>query len=83
MTTSNSIVTNSIDNTLFIEKAAIRGTDSLRYVIMKDGLSVVKKEIKVGIENEEFFEITKGLNENDKVLMAAPENEAVLEVVRL
>ncbi|MCT4645550.1 MAG: efflux RND transporter periplasmic adaptor subunit [Carboxylicivirga sp.] len=83
MTTSNSIVTNSIDNTLFIEKAAIRGTDSLRYVIMKDGLSVVKKEIKVGIENEEFFEITKGLNENDKVLMAAPENEAELEVVRL
>nr|WP_319397259.1 HlyD family efflux transporter periplasmic adaptor subunit [uncultured Carboxylicivirga sp.] len=83
MTSTNTIVTNSIDNALFVEKAAVLGNDSLRYVIKKDGLSVVRQEVKVGYENEMFYSIEKGLSEGDKVYINYAENAKDKELVRL
>ncbi|MBS2211077.1 efflux RND transporter periplasmic adaptor subunit [Carboxylicivirga mesophila] len=83
MTTSNTIITQSKSNTLFIEKSAVRGSDSLKYVFKKSGLSVVRQEVNVGIENEQFFEILQGLDEKDIVLTVEPENAAQLDTIRL
>ncbi|WP_430809826.1 MULTISPECIES: efflux RND transporter periplasmic adaptor subunit [unclassified Carboxylicivirga] len=83
MTTSNTIITQRIENTLFVEKSAVLGNDTLRYVIVKEGLHLLKKEVETGLENESFFEIKRGLAEHTKVLIESPDNLAELEIERL
>ncbi len=83
MTTGNNIITHSKANALYIEKNAVRGSDTLRYVYKKEGLSVTRQEVLLGIENEDYFEILQGLKENDIILTVAPDNEEDLDTIRL
>jgi multidrug efflux pump subunit AcrA (membrane-fusion protein) len=83
MTTSNAIVTNSKSQALYIEKSAVMGNDTMRFVYKKNGLSVTKQEVVLGIENEDYFEILEGLKEKDLVLTVAPDNEKELDTLRL
>ncbi len=83
MTSSNTIVTNSIDTAVFVEKEAILGNDSIRYVIKKDGLSVVKQEVELGQENELFYSINKGIKEGDKVYVNYDKDPDEITLIRL
>ncbi|MCU4177162.1 efflux RND transporter periplasmic adaptor subunit [Carboxylicivirga sp. N1Y90] len=83
MTTTNTIITNSITDALFVDKKAVFGNDTLRYVVIKDGFQTKRQEIKVNLENEDFFQITEGLQERDKVLLNAPDNVSELPLLRL
>lgn len=56
------------ENILSIEKDAILG-DVIKYVFVKKGNIAKKKLVKTGIENEEYVEITEGLNEKDTVIL--------------
>ncbi|TRX71902.1 efflux RND transporter periplasmic adaptor subunit [Carboxylicivirga sp. M1479] len=83
MTTNNSIITNRIETTLMVDKSAIFNQDSINYVIKKDGFKLIKQEVKLGLENDKFFQVTKGLMENDKVLSHLPDNADKLEIIKL
>ncbi len=83
MTTSNTISTNRLDDAVFVEKLAVMGNDSLRYVIKKDGLSLVRQEVEIGQENELFYSVVKGLNEGEKVLVHYKDNPSDLSLIRL
>ncbi len=83
MTTSNTIITNSIDETLYLDKKAVFENDTITYVIQRNGLSLIRKEVKTGLETDEYFQITKGLKENDKVLLQQDTDGEISELIRL
>lgn len=74
MTTSNRILTNQEDNVLMIPLEAIFSKDSISYTYVKSGYSIEKKQVELGLSNNEVVIITKGLNENDIVYLSKPED---------
>ncbi|WP_430816224.1 efflux RND transporter periplasmic adaptor subunit [Carboxylicivirga sp. RSCT41] len=83
MTTTNYIITNRIDNTLFIDKKAVLGNDTINYVVQKKGLSFIRKEVITGLETEDHFQIIDGLNENEKVILEYSDNIGDAKLIRL
>lgn len=71
MTTSNSIVTNSFENVLYVPLEAVYSNDSLTYVYKKNN---VKRLVLLGEENENKVIIEKGLKEGERVYLSKPEN---------
>lgn len=73
MTTSNDILVAEVDSVLFIPLDAVHKDEEnpkLTYVIVKDGSSFIKKEIKLGMMNENEVIIEKGLDKDDKILLS-------------
>lgn len=67
MTTRNKIVVNQVKDALMVPRSALIYDDSLIFVLKKEGLSFVKKEVKLGDENETMVHIIAGLSEKDKI----------------
>ncbi len=74
MTTSNHINISEMENRLQIPLEAIFGEDSLSFVYVKNGVSLLRQEVLLGKANDEFVIVEKGLEEGDEVLLNAPEN---------
>jgi RND family efflux transporter MFP subunit len=74
MTTSNHILINELSNELQIPLEAVFGNDSLSYVYMRSGMSIVKQEVLLGPANDEVVIIKSGLKEEDEVLLNAPDD---------
>ncbi|MDO7172879.1 efflux RND transporter periplasmic adaptor subunit [Mariniflexile sp. AS56] len=72
MTTSNRILTHQEDNVLMAPLEAIFSKDSISYAYVKSGYSIEKKQVELGLANNEVVIIKKGLNENDVVYLNAP-----------
>jgi len=72
MTTSNTILTKTIKNVLFVPIDALETTDSLVYVYVKDGITNKKQLVKTGESNDNEIIILGGLKENDVILLNAP-----------
>lgn len=83
MTTTNSIITYSNPEAIYVDKRAVFGSDSLYFVLIKDGFQIKRQEIKISFENEEFFQIIDGVKEKDQVLLNAPDNLNELPLLRL
>ncbi len=83
MTTKNMIVTSVIPNVMFVPIESIQRTDSVSFVYKKDGLSIVKQQVRVGATNENEIIITKVLTEGDNVYLLPPENADKLKLVKL
>ena len=83
MTTKNMIVTSVIPNVMYVPIESIQRTDSVSFVYKKDGLSIVKQQVRVGATNENEIIITKGLTEGDNVYLLPPENADKLKLVKL
>ncbi len=75
MTTSNTILTKTIKNVLFIPIDALQTADSTVFVYLKDGLTHKKQIVKTGESNDNEIIITEGLKENDIILLNAPADE--------
>ncbi|MCX6269500.1 MAG: efflux RND transporter periplasmic adaptor subunit [Bacteroidetes bacterium] len=73
MTTKNKILTNIIENVLFIPIEAIFNNDSVTFVYKKDGASASKQQVIVGQSNENEIIVKAGLNADDVVLLVPPE----------
>ncbi len=71
MTTSNSIVTNSFENVLYVPLEAVHSNDSLTYVYRRNN---VKRLVLLGEENENEVIIEKGLKEGNRVYLSKPAN---------
>lgn len=74
MTTSNKILTHQEDDVLLIPLEAVFSKDSISYSYVKSGYSIVKKQIELGLSNNEVVIINKGLKENDIVYLNKPED---------
>jgi len=83
MTTKNMIVTSVIPNVMYVPIESIQRTDSVSFVYKKDGLSIIKQQVRVGATNENEIIITKGLTEGDNVYLLPPENADKLKLVKL
>lgn len=73
MTTSNKILTMQKDDVLMASLESIFAKDSISYVFVKSGYSIEKKEVELGLANNEVVIINKGLEENDVVYLNKPD----------
>ena len=80
MTTKNKILTDIVNNVLFIPIEAVFNNDSVTFVYKKDGGSAVKQQVVVGQSNENEIIIKAGLQEKDVVLLVPPEKSDKLAI---
>ncbi len=83
MTTSNAVRTFTVRNALFIPLEAIVSEDGVPYVYKRAGSGAIRQEVEAGAMNDDEVVITRGLAENDRVLLSPPANGATLQLVRL
>lgn len=83
MTTSNRIKIKELSNVVFIPLEAVFTEESIQYVFLKEGGSIIKKQIETGEASEEYIVVTKGLEEGQEISMIAPEDAEKMEIVRL
>ncbi|TBM99783.1 HlyD family efflux transporter periplasmic adaptor subunit [Hyunsoonleella flava] len=73
MTTSNRILTHTEEDVLMIPLEAVFSKDSITFSYVKSGYSIQKKQIALGLSNNEVVIVEKGLEENDIVYLNKPE----------
>ena len=72
MTTSNKIITQTIEDGLFIPLECLHSEfDSITYVYKKDGIKTIKQEVMIGDANSENVLIISGLKEGDRVSLSS------------
>ncbi len=73
MTTSNSIIAKTLDSVLFIPLECLHSfNDTVTYVFVKDGLSIIKQEVMVGERNASDAVIEKGLSPSQRLYLSVP-----------
>ncbi|HEY9117737.1 MAG TPA: efflux RND transporter periplasmic adaptor subunit [Roseivirga sp.] len=73
MSTSNRIIAKVIEEAMFVPVEAIHSQgDSITYVVLKDGLNIVKQEVELGISNSDQVIIRSGLNAGQSVYLSDP-----------
>jgi multidrug efflux pump subunit AcrA (membrane-fusion protein) len=79
MTTSNKILTNYLKKAIYIPLEAIHSIEDKNdknevknFVYLKNGSKILKKEVKVGLINEESAIIESGLNTSNNILLNKP-----------
>lgn len=84
MTTSNKIVAAVMDSVLFVSLEALHSqSDSVTYVFVRNGPSIVKQEVQVGETNANDAVIKLGLKVGDKVYLSVPAGKEDDEVAYL
>ena len=74
MTTSNKILTHKEDKVLMVPLEAIFSKDSISYTYVKSGYSISKKQVELGLSNNNVVIINRGLKVNDIVYLSKPED---------
>ena len=73
MSTSNKIVAKVIEEAMFVPVEAVHSQgDSITYVLLKEGLNIVKQEVELGISNSDQVIIKAGLSEGQSVYLSDP-----------
>ncbi len=83
MTTSNAIQTFRIPDALYIPIEAVSADSVMTSVYKLSGSGVVRQEVETGTMSDDEVVVLRGLDENDRVLLAPPANRETLKVVRL
>lgn len=83
MTTGNEILVAKLDSVLSVPLECVHTESGLTYVFKKNGRSVVKQEVALGMLNENATVVTRGLTAQDELLLATPPEPGKLTVVRL
>jgi hypothetical protein len=74
MTTSNTIIAGELKDVLFVPVEALHSQgDSVTFVFKKEGLGIVKQEVKIGQANSDEAVIVLGLKESDVVYLSDPD----------
>ncbi|WP_419882495.1 efflux RND transporter periplasmic adaptor subunit [Peribacillus sp. B-H-3] len=76
MSTEADILTNSKNNALYIPIEAVRTNNEEKYVLIgspskENGSLAVRQDVKIGIHNDQYVEITSGLEEGQTVELPA------------
>ncbi|MCF6360356.1 MAG: efflux RND transporter periplasmic adaptor subunit [Cyclobacteriaceae bacterium] len=73
MTTSNKIIISTLDTANFVAMECLHSkNDSITYVFLKDGLSVKKQEVEIGLNNMNEVVIINGVAEGDRLYLSIP-----------
>ncbi len=83
MTTGNGIETLGIKNVLHVPLETVLNESGVPYVFRRSGAGFTKQEVETGAMNDDEVVITKGLAENDQVLLSPPADKDKLGLVRL
>lgn len=83
MTTSNKILTHSESNVLMIPLEAVFIQDDIKYAFIKKGYSIKKKQIELGLANNDVVIVNKGLEEGDEVYLSKPEDQEEKQIILL
>ncbi|MEP1032117.1 efflux RND transporter periplasmic adaptor subunit [Ekhidna sp.] len=72
MTTSNKIITKTVEDALFVPLESLHSQyDSITYVFKKSGASTIKQEVIIGDANAENVHIIAGLEIGDRVNLSS------------
>ncbi len=83
MTTSNLILAETIENTLFVPLEGVHNENGVTFTFKKSGMGIIKQEIKLGKTNDNEAIILEGLKENEEIMLSMPPNPENIELVRL
>lgn len=83
MTTGNAVATFATRNVLHVPLEAVLTEQGVPFVYRRDGGGITKQEVERGMMNDEAVVITRGLAENDEVLLSPPADRDKLKMVRL
>ncbi len=83
MTTSNEIITKTLEQVLQVPLEAIFNQEGITFVYRKDGVGISKQEVKIGASNDEFAVIEEGLKEADEVFLTEPSSALETEITLL
>jgi RND family efflux transporter MFP subunit len=83
MTTGNAIIALRVPDVLFVPLEEVNSEGGVAFVFKQAGGRVIKQEIATGAMNDDEVIVTKGLEEDDRVLLSAPEDRDQLQLVRL
>ena len=83
MTTSNAVATHTIKDALFIPIEAVHSDSGVAFVYTRDGARLVRKEIETGAMNDDEIVVSRGLTDDDRVLLAPPIDGLSLPLVAL
>ncbi len=84
MTTSNLILAEVLPDALFVPlEALFTQGDSLTFVYKKDGLSVIRQQVRIGKTNENEVVILEGLQEGETVALTDLASKAGESIVQL
>lgn len=71
MTTSNKIITKTVEDAVFVPLESLHSQDdSITYVFKKDGGSMVKQEVMIGDANAEYVHILLGIEGGDRIALS-------------
>jgi RND family efflux transporter MFP subunit len=83
MTSTNNIVVSSVNDVLMVPRKALHSSEEGLFVYKRDGLSVVKQQIKTGGENDTYIWVTGGLQEGERIYLHEPLNKDDAKMVKL
>jgi hypothetical protein len=83
MTTGNGVETMAIKNVLHVPLETVMSESGVPYVFRRNGSGIVKQEVETGAMNDDEVVITRGVAENDRVLLSPPVDRDKLALVRL
>lgn len=84
MTTGNKIIVNKLKDVLSIPLESVHNLgDSVTYVFVKQGLSMVRQEIVAGETNENFAVVKQGLTGTEQVYLSMPSKPESYKLFRL
>ncbi len=82
MTTKNTIITDKVENALFIPIEAVHNSDSITYVFKDEG-RIIKQQVITGKRNENKIIILEGLLEGEIVLLTIPSDSESMRLIEL
>ena len=83
MTTSNSIETMRIPDAMFIPLEAVSTDSGVTVVYKRGGSGLTKQEIETGTMSDDEVVVLRGVEADDRVLLAPPPNRESLRLARL
>ena len=83
MTTSNAIETAVVKDARFIPLEALVADGGRTYVFRRAGGRVTRQQVETGVMNENEVIVTRGLDDADEVLLAAPADASTVATVTL
>jgi len=72
MTTSNTIIVSTVPNKLYVPLECLHTEGAQTFVYKKEGSSIIKQQIEIGVTNENEATIDRGLTEKDQIFISAP-----------
>jgi len=80
MTTKNAIITDIIENAIYIPIEAVFFQDSISFSYKTSGSGLIKQQILTGAKNDNYIVVLEGLKEDETILLNEPENHKKIKI---